>query len=106
STRNSATCRRWRMACGSTGDSRRLMCWNGTSAEPICRSGFISAVLLWLCIPGGHSSDLAAAAPEHLNPEIAHRAFLFFRDETDPRTGLTKDRARLNGSDTYTVASI
>jgi hypothetical protein len=46
------------------------------------------------------------STPERLTPEIAHRAFLFFRDETDPHTGLTKDRARLNGSDSYTVASI
>lgn len=45
-------------------------------------------------------------SPERLNVEIARRAFFFFRDETDPHTGLTKDRARLNGGDTYTVASI
>src|SRR6187551_1668214 len=38
--------------------------------------------------------------------ETARRAFDFFLKETDPRTGLTKDRARLNGADTYTVASI
>src|SRR5205814_3788584 len=45
-------------------------------------------------------------APEHLIPEIARRAFEFFRVETDPHTGLTKDRAHLNGGDEYTVASI
>jgi hypothetical protein len=37
---------------------------------------------------------------------VARRAFDFFLHETDPHIGLTKDRARLNGGDTYTVASI
>jgi len=49
---------------------------------------------------------LNARTPERLNREIARRAFDFFRNETDPHTGLTKDRARLNGGDHYTVASI
>lgn len=49
---------------------------------------------------------LKPAAPEYLTQEIARRAFRFFRDETDLHTGLTKDRARLNGGDSYPVASI
>ncbi len=38
--------------------------------------------------------------------DIERRAFDYFRDETDPHTGLTKDRAQLNGGDSYTVGSI
>src|SRR5207302_3880149 len=70
------------------------------------RLGLLPAVLLGLCLPSLVGLDVRAAEPEHLNAELAHRAFLFFRDETDPHTGLPKDRARLNGGDQYTVASI
>jgi len=38
--------------------------------------------------------------------EVQRRACRFFWDESDPHTGLTKDRADNTGSDTYTVASI
>jgi hypothetical protein len=49
---------------------------------------------------------LNSRTPDYLTREIARRAFLFFQEASDPHTGLTKDRARLNGGDRYTVASI
>lgn len=55
---------------------------------------------------GDSPERLNAQTPERLNTEIARRAFQFFIEETDPHTGLTKDRAGLNGGDHYTVASI
>src|SRR5579883_2818764 len=53
--------------------------------------------------------SVAAAPPS--GDEIERRAFLFFWDESDPATGLTKDRAvnvglAPGGRDAYTVASV
>jgi hypothetical protein len=38
--------------------------------------------------------------------DIQRRACLFFAEKTDSRSGLTHDRARLDGSDDYQIASI
>ena len=38
--------------------------------------------------------------------DIQRRAVLFFREKSDARTGLTHDRARLDGSDDYQIASM
>jgi hypothetical protein len=38
--------------------------------------------------------------------ETARRAWLFFAEKTDARTGLTHDRARLDGGDDYQIASL
>jgi hypothetical protein len=50
----------------------------------------------------------ARRAPEELLDNVAHRAFAFFWNESDPQTGLTKDRAKNapGVEDTYTVGSI
>ncbi len=57
------------------------------------------------------STPAAPPTPRPATPTLAtvqHRAFAFFWNESDPKTGLTKDRARnLPGTaDTYTVASM
>lgn len=47
--------------------------------------------------------------PAALRDTLAHAAFAFFWNETDPRTGLTKDRAKNRadeGPDKYIVASV
>ena len=51
---------------------------------------------------------LAAPTPPPTFDTVQHRAFDFFWQESDPKTGLTKDRARnLSGKmDRYTIASI
>lgn len=38
--------------------------------------------------------------------EIARRAFRFFIEKSDPRTGLVRDRASNTGKDNYTIASL
>ena len=43
---------------------------------------------------------------EQLLDEIQRGSFQFFWNETNPKTGLVKDRAFLNGKDTRTMASI
>jgi hypothetical protein len=43
---------------------------------------------------------------DQLLEEIERTSFRFFWDEASPKTGQVKDRARLNGNDTQTVASI
>jgi len=44
---------------------------------------------------------------DQLLTEVQHRAFRFFWEKTDPKTGLTNDRAHNRGTeDDYTVASI
>jgi hypothetical protein len=53
--------------------------------------------------PGTSAAPLAGPA---LLDAIQRRAFAFFWNETDPHTGLTKDRANDFAPDTYTVASI
>src|SRR6266536_3052245 len=50
------------------------------------------------------SSDVCSS--DLLFRETARRAFRFFIEESDPKTGLTKDRSHLNGGDDYAVASI
>lgn len=65
-----------------------------------------SLLLAW----GVAASSPASAAPAPVPPSldaVQRRAFDFFWNETDPHTGLTKDRARNVGGvpDTYTVAS-
>ncbi len=47
--------------------------------------------------------------PDALRDALAHGAFAFLWNESDPRTGLTKDRANndpAKGADTHTVASV
>lgn len=49
----------------------------------------------------------AAGAPrDPFLDEVQHRAFLFFWNETDPVTGVTKDRANDFKPDTYEIGSI
>ncbi|NDD29295.1 MAG: hypothetical protein EB084_13615 [Proteobacteria bacterium] len=45
-------------------------------------------------------------ADARLLDEIERRAFRFFWEQADPRTGQVKDRARSSGTDTYTASSI
>jgi hypothetical protein len=52
------------------------------------------------------SRTLATAPKEVLLDEIQRRAFLFFWNETDPVTGLVKDRAGNFRVDDYRIASI
>ena len=55
----------------------------------------------------GAVSARAAPSHAHLQAMVSHRTFLFFRQEPNPVTGLTKDRARnLDGPDPHTVASV
>ncbi|MBV9850753.1 MAG: hypothetical protein JO250_13855 [Armatimonadetes bacterium] len=55
----------------------------------------------------GGVSALAAPSDVQLEEMAAHRAFLFFWNESNPVTGLTKDRARnLGRPDANTVASV
>ena len=65
------------------------------------------AVLLYLSV-ALFLPKAAVSAPPPTLETVQHRAFDFFWNESDPKTGLTKDRARnLPGKrDTYTVASI
>src|SRR2546423_11093074 len=42
---------------------------------------------------------------ERLIADVERRAFRFFWEQADPRTGLVKDRADNHGPDTYVVAS-
>ncbi len=73
------------------------------------RLTFTWVALLAALLP---ASALPAASPSSATAPtletVQHKAFDFFWNESDPKTGLTKDRARnLPGkADTYTVASI
>lgn len=49
--------------------------------------------------------NLAAVDDEAFLDEVAYRSFLFFWQETNPQTGLTKDRANNFVKDNYTVSS-
>ncbi len=53
-------------------------------------------------------AGIASPGPPPTLETVQHRAFDFFWNESNPKTGLTKDRARNIGGkpDTYTVASI
>src|SRR4051794_18715361 len=57
-------------------------------------------------VPSDRTPRAEQLASSPLYRDIARRAFRFFTDESEPKTGLTKDRAHLNGGDDYTVASI
>ena len=50
--------------------------------------------------------NLGTLDDEAFLDEVTYRSFLFFWHETNPQTGLTKDRANNFGNDDYTVASI
>lgn len=73
---------------------------------------WLAAVIL--CLPTdaapGKISVTTPANPTdtQLLDTVEHKAFAFFWNETDPKTGLTKDRARnfARQKDAYTVASI
>ena len=76
-------------------------------------SSFAASVRLFLpgCTAG---SALTATLPgegqpgtdDQLLDEIEKTAFLFFWEQTDPKTGQVKDRALAAGNDTRTVSSI
>jgi hypothetical protein len=60
-----------------------------------------------------HAEPAPAPAPGTLTEqddqflnELEHRNFLFFWEQSDPHTGLTKDRCNVRARDTTTVASI
>jgi len=61
----------------------------------------------------GQQTAAASTPPIELSPEddqllneLENRAFLFFWEQTNPRTGLTKDRCNIRKQDNSTVASI
>lgn len=70
-------------------------------------------LLVALCIAGASVKSVIASAPKPISPSpppsleaVQRRAFDFFWNESDPKTGLTKDRAKNVGvPDSYTVAS-
>src|SRR6266498_4872582 len=57
-------------------------------------------------VPADGTPRAEQLASNSLFRETARRAFRFFIEESDLKTGLTKDRAHLNGGDDYAVASI
>lgn len=64
--------------------------------------------LLGLLIAGAPAEGQpgASVSDQKLLVEVQRRAFRFFWDESDPASGLTKDRADNAAPDKYTVASI
>ena len=63
--------------------------------------------------PQPHESPAAPPAPTSLSTEddqflneLEHRCFLFFWEQSNPPTGLTKDRCNVRVTDTSTAASI
>ena len=55
--------------------------------------------------PAPSPGTLSEQDDQFLN-ELEHKNFLFFWEQTDPHTGLTKDRCNVRARDTTTVASI
>lgn len=60
-----------------------------------------------------HESPAAPPAPTSLSPQdeqflndLEHGCFLFFWEQSNPPTGLTKDRCNVRAKDTSTVASV
>src|SRR4051812_4874623 len=80
----------------------------------MCRSLFLITLFCLGCsviglrdaVPSDRTTRADELASNTLFRDIARRAFRFFIEESDPKSGLTKDRAHLNGGDDYTVASI
>jgi hypothetical protein len=63
--------------------------------------------------PEQHTRPARPPAPTTLSPqdeeflnELEHASFLFFWEQTNPRTGLTKDRCNVRAADTSVAASI
>ncbi len=72
-------------------------------------AGLMGGILgAWMGAPGAAygAGSRYEGTDEELMDEIEEASFRFFWDETDPRTGLTRDRAYVNGGDTRKMASI
>ena len=66
----------------------------------------LACPLLGIFFSGTTDARTHTGIGEDLLEEIEHAAFRFFWDETNPETGLIKDRALLNGGDNRTLSSI
>jgi len=62
--------------------------------------------LAWAQIPQKPSTAAYSGSDNELLDEIERSAFRFFWEEANPKTGFVKDRAKTDGTDTYTVASV
>ena len=56
--------------------------------------------------PPAAPSKLTLYSDEQLLDQVQERAWRFFAEKSDPTTGLTQDRAALDGSDNFDIASI
>lgn len=68
------------------------------------RSKRLPLAFLAITMVCGHA--VASGPRDPFLDEVQHRAFLFFWRETDPVTGVTKDRANAFKPDTYDIGSI
>ena len=67
----------------------------------------MSGLFLAAQIDAGANRSGFSAADISLLDDLSYRAFLYFNEQTDPKTGLTFDRTLVNGKTTYKrVASI
>lgn len=64
------------------------------------RRGFLAALAQSLAAGSlaGAASRPLAAADERLLDDLSHRCFSYFWEESDPHTGIARDRARADGS--------
>jgi hypothetical protein len=68
---------------------------------------YLLGIVLLLAAPQAHTQTARPTpAQTRLLDEVQRRAFRFFWEKADPATGLVNDRAKNNGPDDYTVASI
>jgi hypothetical protein len=68
---------------------------------------YLLGIVLLLAAAQAHAQTARLTpAQTRLLDEVQRRAFRFFWEKADPDTGLVNDRARNNGPDDYTVASI
>src|SRR5262245_55988364 len=75
-------------------------------------AGVLTACVVWMsaqsrdpAVPG-RLSQLAHAEDESFLEEIQTRAFLFFLEQSDAQSGLTRDRAPADGGRSRSPASI
>jgi len=61
------------------------------------RTTSATLVLAFLLSPGWIRAAALSKADEALLEDISHASFLFFWEQSDPNTGITRDRTRLDG---------
>ncbi|MBI2515539.1 MAG: hypothetical protein HYV95_01365 [Opitutae bacterium] len=71
-----------------------------------CAALFLSPALRAAPVSEPHPRIVLSAADEALLDDIERTAFKFFQEQTHPRTGLVRDRARADGSESVGKASI